>query len=298
MVGEAYLGGQGVGKDLKLARHWFQKAAEQNHGAGQIQYGLCWYFGRGGLEDDVEARSWFFKAAVKHKRAEAQFYLAMCALKGHGGPIDLKEGRRVLLLAGDNGSSEACEILGGAYKDRLYGFKKDIKEAVRWYRRGVDLDCNMCQLQLGRPYMIGLGVEKDYAAALGLLSQAQAPRFSRDEAACYLGILYFEGKGVPRNREKAVELFRQAAEAKIALAQYKLGFCLYQGKGIQQDLKEAVSWFMMAAHQGHADAQRMVGLCVAEGVGRLRDARVADVLFKAAAAGDPMWVPVQTKQRV
>ena len=52
-----------------------------------------------------------------------------------------------------------------------------------------------------------------------------------------------------------------------AIAQYNLGLMYEQGKGVPKDYKEAVKWFTKAAEQGLADAQSMVGVCHADGLG-------------------------------
>jgi TPR repeat protein len=58
------------------------------------------------------------------------------------------------------------------------------------------------------------------------------------------------------NPEQAVEWYRQAAEAGIAEAQYRLGMLLMSGKTDEPNGPElAVAWLRKAADQGHLQAR-------------------------------------------
>ena len=66
-----------------------------------------------------------------------------------------------------------------------------------------------------------------------------------------LGIMYFNGKGVPKDYVKAAKWYLKAAEQGYAWAQYKLGVMYANGRGVPQNDAEAIKWFRMAADQGH-----------------------------------------------
>lgn len=65
----------------------------------------------------------------------------------------------------------------------------------------------------------------------------------------------------------ALKEFRPVAEKGNALAQYLLGLMYYEGRGVPQDYKEAVKWFRKAAEQGDPGAQFSLGLMYADGNG-------------------------------
>ena len=52
-----------------------------------------------------------------------------------------------------------------------------------------------------------------------------------------------------------------AAEAGDAVAQYNLGIMYYNGKGVPQDYAEAVKWYRLTADQGDADAHTILVSC-------------------------------------
>ncbi len=55
--------------------------------------------------------------------------------------------------------------------------------------------------------------------------------------------------------DTAVKELRPLADQGIAVAQYNLGLMAYQGQGIPRDYQEAAQWCRLAAEQGHAGAQ-------------------------------------------
>ncbi len=72
------------------------------------------------------------------------------------------------------------------------------------------------------------------------------------EAAILLGIMYEEGLGVERSDQKALSLYRTAADQGHAVAQNNLGFMYYNGKCVPQSHEEAAKWYLKAAEQGNA----------------------------------------------
>lgn len=66
-----------------------------------------------------------------------------------------------------------------------------------------------------------------------------------------LGLQYARGEGVEREPEKAVELFRAAADQMDAEAQYYLGYAYLDGMGVEADQVAALAWFMHSAANGY-----------------------------------------------
>jgi tetratricopeptide (TPR) repeat protein len=76
----------------------------------------------------------------------------------------------------------------------------------------------------------------------------------------YFGLMYENGKCVPRNYEEAAKWYRLAAEQGDADAQINLGKLYHRGIGVPQDFAEAERWFRLAAEQASAEALFAVGL--------------------------------------
>jgi len=70
-----------------------------------------------------------------------------------------------------------------------------------------------------------------------------------------LAMCYATGReGVPLNDEKAISLFKSAAELGDADAAYYVGIGYGSGKGVDQDFRKAEEWFTKASILGHATA--------------------------------------------
>ena len=86
---------------------------------------------------------------------------------------------------------------------------------------------------------------KDYKTAyklwLPLAEQGNAT------AQYNLGVMYYNGQGVPQDYKEAVRLYRLAAEQGLARAQSNLGVMYRKGRGVPQDYKEADKWWRLAA---------------------------------------------------
>lgn len=73
-----------------------------------------------------------------------------------------------------------------------------------------------------------------------------------------LAVKYEHAEGFPKDREKAAELYCQAARLGSPDALYALGWMYANGRGVERNDSIAVQLFMMAAEQGHAYAQKMI----------------------------------------
>ena len=92
----------------------------------------------------------------------------------------------------------------------------------------------------------------DYAAALRELR----PLAEQGDpgAQFYLGLLYENGDGVPRDFVKARQWYEKAAIQGEAKAQFYLGMQSAYGEGGPMDLVQAHMWYSLAAGNGHARA--------------------------------------------
>ena len=99
-----------------------------------------------------------------------------------------------------------------------------------------------------------------------------------------LGVRYArEGR-----QDKAVELYRRAAERGYARAQNDLGARYAKGRGVPEDQEEAVKWFRLAAEQGYARARNNLGVRYARGRGVPKNqGEAAKWYLRAAEQGLP-----------
>jgi len=88
-------------------------------------------------------------------------------------------------------------------------------------------------------------------------------------AQAELGTRYAHAEGVPKNLEKANQLYCKAAKQGYAEAQYQLGWTYAYGRGVARDDTLAAALFRMAADQGHEYAARALHYVSAQPVVRL-----------------------------
>ena len=67
--------------------------------------------------------------------------------------------------------------------------------------------------------------------------------------------MYVNGQGVKKDYQKAIKLFKPAAEQGYAPAQNNLGYMYQKGYGVTQDYIRAYMWLDFAASQGDKNAK-------------------------------------------
>lgn len=121
--------------------------------------------------------------------------------------------------------------------------------------------------------------------ALALKEITPLARAGNADAEHLLGLMYYQGRGVPRDYKQAFSWHYKAAVQGKADAQYVIGAMYYTGNAVPQDQKLAVEWFRKAAEQGHPDAQHALGLMYRYHVaGMPQDVVIAYMLVNLAAA--------------
>jgi TPR repeat protein len=103
------------------------------------------------------------------------------------------------------------------------------------------------------------------------------------DAQFNLGLQYQYGRGVPKDLEKAAELYQKAANRGHARAQLHLGSLYESGLGVTKDLGKAVELYQKAADQGMTPAQNNLGLLYENGQGVPKDLGKARELYQKAA---------------
>ena len=178
------------------------------------------------------------------------FVPSLCAQQ-----LDTANERQVFqskLQAALKGSPKAQGTVGHAYEYGK-GTKRDLEQAVAWYRKAAEQGSAYGQYNLGDMYEYGKGVKKDIRKAAQWYRKA-AEQDHRN-AQYKLGIVYEEGKGTKKDLKQAVEWHRKAAEQGHARAQSRLGYMYEYGKGVEKDLEQAVAWYRKAAEQGDLQAK-------------------------------------------
>ena len=79
-------------------------------------------------------------------------------------------------------------------------------------------------------------------------------------AMCQLGCFYYHGQmGLPRNYDKAMELFLRAGELGYATSYSNIADAYYLGRGVERDEKKAKYYNELAAMEGNVKARHNLG---------------------------------------
>ena len=98
--------------------------------------------------------------------AEQLCQLGHTYLRGISVAKDFEEAERWYLMAAKKGSSEAQNALGNFYYKGI-SVSQDYTKALEWYRKAIETDeLPAAYFNVGKCYLLGCGVERDYGAAL------------------------------------------------------------------------------------------------------------------------------------
>jgi len=122
------------------------------------------------------------------------------------------------------------------------------------------------------------------ALSHGFISQLKS-KASNDipEYQSLLGLMYYRGTGVIKDRVQAVVWFRKSANNGHKPAMSNLGYMYSRGIGLKRDYYAAVSWYRQSANAGNPSAQSSLGRMCRYGLGTSRDYSEAVRWFRKSA---------------
>jgi len=197
------------------------------------------------------------QAALK-ARDEARDALAQ-AERANAGLPDYAATVTQYRKAADRGDTEARYNLGLLY-ELGNGVPQSYEIAAVWYREAASKGSLKAALKLGMLYDAGRGVAQSDKLAIAQYREViksgndNAPE--RAEASKVLGDKYYQGKGVDRDYETAMEFYTKAAGHANADAMNSLGAMYHLGQGLKaKDYALATEWYSKAAEQAKLDAK-------------------------------------------
>ena len=282
--------GQGVPPNAQRAVAQYRQAAELGNAEAQYRLGEKYELGEGVAQDKKAAARWYEKSAAQGNskakaklNAEAQSAkLAVAAELAYWNNVKAKQ-------AAEAKAKEEAEALAT---------KRAIAAELAYWNKIKETQQSATATQTAKlpaknEFQLGLEAYQkgDYPAALERL----IPLANKGDAAAQLqlGIMNEQGQGVPKNAQRAVLRYRQAAELGNAEAQFLLGEKYHLGLGIAQDKKTAMLWLKKSAGQGYEKARDFIDeetnkaehiRLAAEANERAAKAAVADEQAKQAAA--------------
>lgn len=135
-------------------------------------------------------------------------------------------------------------------------------------------------------YADGRGVTKDRAKAVGIHKELAKAGYIK--SMLFVGESYYLGEGVEQDRAASYEWFRMGADEGDVFCEYYVGDCYEHGYGVECSADEAIKWYRKAAAQGHTLSMKLLEAVEKYG-GAGADEGVSpfDSFLAKAEAGDP-----------
>ena len=235
-------GHPGADINYQKAITWYMKAAEQNHVGAQYAvanlYAKEWQNGRQVKPNADEAMKWYRKAADNGSGAAI---IALYKIYRDGWLYD-----------------------EGWFKITTF-VKADKKEAAKWYDKAQNHEDPQTIYDLARElFKVDLFTEKEVKEAVRLFRKAAEQNVAW--AMYYLGQAYEYGNSVKKDLSEAAKWYRKAAENGAPWLQFMVGEKFEDGFEVgwytndkEIDYDEAAKWFRAAGENGDPELQFRVG---------------------------------------
>jgi len=140
----------------------------------------------------------------------------------------------------------------------------DIAGALYLFKRLSEEGVEPAYAEVGKIYEFGgEGVEQDYKKALKWFIRA-LDEVQAVEGCLGIARIYYFGKGVPVNYDKAFEYYSMLEGTNDPTAQFVLGKMHHLGQGTPVDIEKAKHYYGLASDQGSFHARRNLGLLYAQ----------------------------------
>ncbi len=235
--------------------------AEQGSANAQLRIACDYITGEGGKPKDPEKGVFWLRKAADQGLALAQAFMSACYREGIGVTKDEAEAFRWTILAAEQGDAASQGVAGFAYLTgdlpmttslsapvtdvRIESKDDRYAKAAFWFRKAAEQGEAISQAELGRLYLVGKGVAKDYVEAFkwSMLAAKQGNETGQAQVA----LAYGSGRGVEKDEKQAAKWSRRAAVQGHTISAALMGFNYAIGAGVLRDSRKALAWLYVAA---------------------------------------------------
>ena len=285
LLGYMYEQGIGTRTSASLAYEYYDMSAANNHAQGMYRLGQLLLKGKDKDKAHENAFYWLDKAAHMHYKPAIYALIDL-----YGLPHPFLNKRSLLYL--EEMSFHYLELLAKtkdikalikvakAYEQGKAYLTVNLSKAFDYYRMLHELDDIEGYLGLGKAYLYGFSVEKDYQKAKDYLEIASSR--NHVEAKNLLGDIYRHGYGVQADYNRAKEHYLGAAEANHVEALINLSLLHYRGQIKNANPLQAFTYIERAIEHDHPKAYFWKGLYHELGIGVDKDLQAAMEAYKRA----------------
>ncbi|OJW52297.1 MAG: hypothetical protein BGO67_10625 [Alphaproteobacteria bacterium 41-28] len=285
-LGFNHYNGNGVAKNTQKAREYFEEAEEKGHKDGLMfdTLGLIY-----DAENKLDKANSYYQKGVNECYVDSFIRLGRNYLMGNGVTSNMIKARELFEQAATKGYKEPTLLnwLGEVYQNGLGGVKQDYNKANAYFQAASDMGHACSSRNLGFNYLRGNGVPKNLKKAQELFEEAERRGYRDGEMFYHLGFLYNYGFfGAQKDYAKAIAYYGKSIEMKYAQASSSLGFCYYHGDGVPKDINKARELFEQALSRGYEHNRAVferLGEIYKQGLGGVaKNSQKANYYFKKA----------------
>lgn len=212
-MGNLYMNGRGVERDVEEAISCFEVAADGNDREAMYNLGLIYLRGNDVEADYEEARDWFEQAAELGE-PKSMYHIGELYRLGYGVEKDMDKALEWYIKSMEGGYSHAGRL---AYPLLMEGNKEQIARGLEIMEGLVESGDPEAQFELGMHYLRGEVIAQDAAKAVDLIGKAANEEYL--PALYTLGLLHAEGYlGGASDKQKGLEMIQKAADLKYDMA--------------------------------------------------------------------------------
>lgn len=290
-LGKMFAAGEGIGQDFALAVHWLGKAAIKHHKYAEYTLAGLYYKGQG-VERDYDLAHELYYDSAQQGNPYAEYELGKMYSKGIGCTKSEYDSQAHF----ERAFIGFCSLEEENHDDKLQyrigqmlytgtGVQRDECAAERYWSKSAELGNVDAQCALAKLWLQNRSQPIDNIIKM----LERAVLMGHSTAQYTLGKIYLGGDGVPKDVEKAMMLFRQAAGQGNDHAAYQLGKIYVQGneRGVK-NIDEGMKWLNEAALNNNSFAQYLLGKIYLRGLYGIKIDRekARDYLKDSSAQGN------------
>ncbi len=190
------------------------------------------------------------RVSSKHNKSSSRGKTEILLEKGRRAYMEgnFESAKSFWLPLAELGNSDAQAWIGSLYANGD-GVEVDDYKAFEWYVKSASGGNVQAQSNVGAMYAMGNGVDKDSDQAIIWFEKASDE--GDPNAQFNLAVLLSnDSHGITKDLERAVRLYRSAAEKGHYPSQARLGHMYSIGQGVKKDRIQAYVWLSLAAQHG------------------------------------------------
>ena len=224
----------------------YDQAMGENDGEAQYELGNSYLDGDGVKQSYSQAIK-MYQRAIANNIAAAYNALGLCYGYGTGLGVakDYKKEFELQLKAAELGLPIAMKNVAHKYRNGE-GVEKDENKYLEWIRRSAECGNAGAQCSIGIDYWVGEIVEKNLQQAQKWFEKAISSG-DYNAMSCLGGMYENEDIKDSDGKQKAFQLYKQAAMLGNVTSYLYVANCYYRGSGTEENDIEALRWYNKVA---------------------------------------------------